>query len=288
MTVTIMTLGERLEEARKRKGISLREAAEATKIRSDYLASLESNAFDIALPPIYTRGFLKIYARFLRLDADKLVTDYDAQHRSSRSGRRDQAAAAARPELLGRLEVPEKVVRKPASGGEEGEGEASPASERRPHRERTPEDAPPALDAVMKVRIALAIIGTIFVLGLGWGLIKLVTRERAPVVADGTGQSAASGTVTSGAASPGTTAALATKRVELIALEAVTVVVDQIGEQGDQRRLYSGNLARGERFPVEFRGALRIQFSEGRYLRIERDGQILEIQQVGVGRTTLR
>ena len=33
----MQSIGERLEEARKRKGISLREAAEATKIRSDFL-----------------------------------------------------------------------------------------------------------------------------------------------------------------------------------------------------------------------------------------------------------
>ena len=33
----MQTIGEKLEEARKRKGVSVREAAETTKIRGDYL-----------------------------------------------------------------------------------------------------------------------------------------------------------------------------------------------------------------------------------------------------------
>ena len=55
----MQTIGERLEDARKKKGISIREAAEATKIRGDYLQKFESNQFDIGLTEIYTRGFLR-------------------------------------------------------------------------------------------------------------------------------------------------------------------------------------------------------------------------------------
>ena len=63
----MQTIGERLEEARKRKGISIREAAEATKIRGDYLQKFESNQFDLNLAEIYVRGFLRGYAQFLKL-----------------------------------------------------------------------------------------------------------------------------------------------------------------------------------------------------------------------------
>ena len=62
----MQSIGERLEEARKRKGISLREAAEATKIRSDFLGYIEQNKMDFSLPEIYKRGFLKNYARYLK------------------------------------------------------------------------------------------------------------------------------------------------------------------------------------------------------------------------------
>jgi cytoskeletal protein RodZ len=72
----MQTIGERLEEARKRKGISIREAAEATKIRGDYLHKFETNQFDIKLPEIYVRGFIRNYSNFLKLPGDKLVNDY--------------------------------------------------------------------------------------------------------------------------------------------------------------------------------------------------------------------
>ena len=74
----MQTIGERLEEARKRKGISIREAAEATRIRGDYLHKFESNQFDITLPDIYVRGFLRTYAGYLKLPVDKISADYNA------------------------------------------------------------------------------------------------------------------------------------------------------------------------------------------------------------------
>jgi transcriptional regulator with XRE-family HTH domain len=74
----MQTIGERLEEARKRKGISIREASEATKIRSEYLHKFESNSLDINLPEIYIRGFLRSYAIYLKLNGDKLMADYKA------------------------------------------------------------------------------------------------------------------------------------------------------------------------------------------------------------------
>lgn len=74
----MQTLGERLEEARKRKGISIREAAEATKIRGDYLQKFEANSFNLDLPPLYVRGFVRAYARFLEFDAQRFLAEYDA------------------------------------------------------------------------------------------------------------------------------------------------------------------------------------------------------------------
>ncbi|MBT5904064.1 MAG: helix-turn-helix domain-containing protein [Opitutaceae bacterium] len=72
----MQNIGERLEEARKSKGISIREAAEATKVRGDYLHKFESNQFDLNLPDIYVRGFLRNYATYLGLSAEKIIADY--------------------------------------------------------------------------------------------------------------------------------------------------------------------------------------------------------------------
>jgi cytoskeletal protein RodZ len=107
----MQNIGERLEEARKRKGISVREAAEATKIRGDYLQKFEANAFDLDLPPLYVRGFVRSYARHLDLDADRFIAEYDSVMASEgRTPRRESR------EVYGRVEF----------GGEGGA--ASPAS----------------------------------------------------------------------------------------------------------------------------------------------------------------
>ena len=75
----MQTIGEKIEETRKRKGISLSEAAEATKIRRDFLLNIESNEYDYDLPEIYKRGFIKNYAKYLKLNPDKVLSQYQEQ-----------------------------------------------------------------------------------------------------------------------------------------------------------------------------------------------------------------
>lgn len=95
----MQSIGERLEEARKRKGISLREASEATKIRSDFLGYIEQSKFDFDLPEIYKRGFIGNYARYLKLDPEKILTDYNAEQLGST---RSKKAGA---EWFGKMEL---------------------------------------------------------------------------------------------------------------------------------------------------------------------------------------
>lgn len=95
----MQTIGERLEEARKKKGISIREAAEATKMRGDYLQKFENNQFDIGLAEIYTRGFLRNYAAYLKLPADRILGDYAAL------GRGDVRPRQPSREIYGRMDI---------------------------------------------------------------------------------------------------------------------------------------------------------------------------------------
>ncbi|HEX7631235.1 MAG TPA: helix-turn-helix domain-containing protein [Lacunisphaera sp.] len=111
----MQTIGERLEEARKRKGISIREAAETTKIRGDYLQKFEANSFEVDLPPLYVRGFLRSYARYLELDPERLVNDFDAL-----GGRESKPARRENREVYGRVDFSE-----PARTPEAAEGAAT-------------------------------------------------------------------------------------------------------------------------------------------------------------------
>ena len=57
-----------LRHARERLGLSLRDIAERTKIRTSILGAIENNEVDHLPPPIFTRGFVKAYAREVGLD----------------------------------------------------------------------------------------------------------------------------------------------------------------------------------------------------------------------------
>ena len=69
-----LEIGRALESARKERGLSLKEAEGATKIRAAYLAELELENFDV-LPAVYVQGSLRTYANFLHLDGEAMVRE---------------------------------------------------------------------------------------------------------------------------------------------------------------------------------------------------------------------
>lgn len=70
------SFGERLKIQRKRKRISFSQAEEETKIRARYLQALEEGNLADLPGEIYTLGFLKKYAQYLKIDVNSIVTQY--------------------------------------------------------------------------------------------------------------------------------------------------------------------------------------------------------------------
>jgi cytoskeleton protein RodZ len=69
------SIGTRLKKIRLEKGISLEEAQKKTKIQPDILRSIEEDSL-INLSPVYTKGFLKIYCKFLGQDPKDYLPNY--------------------------------------------------------------------------------------------------------------------------------------------------------------------------------------------------------------------
>lgn len=67
------TPGRILRERREYCGMSLADAAEATKIGKSYLRALEEDRHREFASPAYLKGFLRIYANHLGLRADDLI-----------------------------------------------------------------------------------------------------------------------------------------------------------------------------------------------------------------------
>ena len=62
-----------LRHARERLGLSLRDISDRTKIRTSILGSIERNEIDRLPPPIFTRAFVRAYAREVGLDPHAFV-----------------------------------------------------------------------------------------------------------------------------------------------------------------------------------------------------------------------
>jgi len=92
-----MPLGERFKAAREQRGLTLSDVAEQIHIRSVYLAAIEAQNWKAIGAPVYTRGFLRTYARFLGLDAEESVSEFNAGLPPERAA----AGAAGPAPLLG-------------------------------------------------------------------------------------------------------------------------------------------------------------------------------------------
>ena len=76
----ILEIGEKLRQAREKKGVTVEQAQKQTHIHSTVLTALEEGRCDDILTPNYVKSFLKEYSSYLGFDHQKMVGDYLAVH----------------------------------------------------------------------------------------------------------------------------------------------------------------------------------------------------------------
>jgi cytoskeleton protein RodZ len=81
-------LGEEFRIAREARGLTLSDVAEQIHIRSVYLNAIENEDWKSIGAPVYVRGFIRTYARFLGKDAEDAV------------GRFNQTSPVERPVVM--------------------------------------------------------------------------------------------------------------------------------------------------------------------------------------------
>jgi cytoskeletal protein RodZ len=74
------SFGDWLRRQREMREISLRDIAERTKISLRYLEAMEADRFDLLPAPIFAKGFLREYARYVGLSPDDVVNHYLSVH----------------------------------------------------------------------------------------------------------------------------------------------------------------------------------------------------------------
>ena len=72
-------VGAALRQARERVGLSLEDVAVALRIQHSHLDALERGSFQELPGPAYAVGFIRSYARYLRLDGEAAVAQFKAE-----------------------------------------------------------------------------------------------------------------------------------------------------------------------------------------------------------------
>ena len=73
--------GETLKKRREDLGLTIGEIATELKIKTDYLKAIENNAFEKLPVEVYTKGYIRCYARYLDVDPEPII-QYYANHLS--------------------------------------------------------------------------------------------------------------------------------------------------------------------------------------------------------------
>jgi transcriptional regulator with XRE-family HTH domain len=269
----MQTIGERLEEARKKKGMSIREAAEGTKIRGDYLQKFESNDFNIGLTEIYTRGFLRSYAVFLKVPADRILNDYAALGRSEVRPRQPNR------EVYGRMDI------SVASAGD-GEDRAAPPAEpaeaatnhgaNAPRYPRTSTNLPSGPDPAVIFRYLKWGGGAVALLLVVWLLSSLLSNGS---------PTAARPSPTPNANPP---APAAMDSYALVAVEPVFVRVTQlIPPDTDGEEVFKGTLTKGQSQTIPWTVSHNIWASAGENVMLEYRGKRYPLNFTGYGHSQM-
>lgn len=261
----MQTIGERLEEARKRRGVTIREAAEATKIRGDYLNSFENNNFNINVPDIYVRGFLRSYSNFLKINSEKIITDFNtAQLGETKAPKREHR------EFFGRMELQRPLV-------SEESRDAAHDEEERPRKRPSSDSGASTLgflkdlnkEVLIKVGI-VAVIALLVIVTLVW-VFKLIA---------GGDETPANGNTLAPA---GQSSALEQDRLKLIASGDVYVSVVSF-DNPDEIILEEKPLTNGQSIEVSKDGPVILNYSFGTHLTVEVKGKSYPMKQAGPGR----
>src|SRR5512146_788441 len=95
------SFGENLRREREMRGVTLQEISAATKISIRFLKSIENEEFSKLPGGLFSRSFVRAYARYLGLDEDPLLEEY-------------QQAAKARSEVdLSQFSPPARIFSRP-------------------------------------------------------------------------------------------------------------------------------------------------------------------------------
>ncbi len=100
-------LGEELKRRREEQGLTLAQISDATRIGTRFLRAIETDDFSVLPEGIYTRSFIRAYAKHVRMDEEQAMRLFQEQ-----TGTPEQTAESGEPVV----EEKPFVYKEPAAG----------------------------------------------------------------------------------------------------------------------------------------------------------------------------
>ncbi|HJQ36327.1 MAG TPA: RodZ domain-containing protein [Thermoanaerobaculia bacterium] len=243
----LASFGEELRREREIRGISLKEISDATKISKRFLEALERNDHQTLPAPVFTRGFVREYARYVGLNSEDMVNRYNF--------------AASNDD---RIEKPPQIERYPVT----------------PVRDITPKPQPkrgipPAYARVNRNYIYIVLI-VLALAGVTWYAVQRKLKSEPDAGTEIPVTTAAKPVALPPAPAPAPAPVVDDSKLRL-EIEAVDDSWVQL--RGDGKSLFTGDLSRGER--KNFEAADKFQFRTGNAAGVVLRLNGIEVPQLG-------
>ena len=288
----MQTLGEKLAEARMKKGISIQEASEKTKIRVSFLEAFEQNNFEIDLPDIYKKGFIKNYADLLDLNTDETATDYTRESGGSfRNNRKTETR-----DNFGKIELGSSsagTTKEPSNAPIENSN-ATPQAEnlgfrklKEPRRSQSDSGGEKG-DKMLLAAVGVSVAAVLLVVGfLVWIFGPDKKTDNQVAVSSQAPKESQNATV--GEPGPtGPTTAVSTIQTETLGLEArggdVKVI---LMDKATGNKIFDRTILDGEAVSVPKTGPLTILFTDGDKVYVRLKGKLFKMPKSGAGRSLI-
>jgi cytoskeletal protein RodZ len=80
-----MSIGNKLKKARKSRGLSLDDIKNKSKIKKSYLKALENDNFEKLPGEVYTKVYIRGYAKIVGIDPPKILREYENQKNNDKN-----------------------------------------------------------------------------------------------------------------------------------------------------------------------------------------------------------
>ncbi len=260
-------IGERLEQARVARNISLKEVAARLKIREEYLFSMEKNDFSYNMPDVYRRGFLRLYAEFLKLNPDEIMQEYKAMSLVQDAHSRHLGA-----QILGRITASEMSQDDaPATDGDNldvsGRFESG-----KDYFGTSPNPLDSDGDGKKYVKIAAVFVATIAVCALlFWGLSALLAKPHKtanPEISESAQPEAAASQ----------SAPLADYTLGILCTGDSDTYINLHYPDTANSPVYAGAIKSGEKKEFKVSGKVVLRVTDVEKIKIEKNGEVLDLQ----------